>query len=67
MWCNDSLVKFKHAWSIPHEDMKVVGAIVGIFESFISHFGFEADICVKQFLELEITKTWKKSNFIEFT
>ena len=65
MWCKVSLVKFKHAASIPHEDMNVIGAIVGIFESFFSHLVFEAEICFKCFLELEIAKIWKKIKFFE--
>ena len=33
-WCKVSLVKFNHASSIPHEDMNVIGAIVGISHIF---------------------------------
>ena len=65
MWCKVSLVKFNHAWSIPHEDMNVIGAIVGIFQSFFSHSVFETEIWFKWFLELEIAKIWKKFKFFE--
>ena len=65
MWFKVSLVKFNHASSIPHEDMNVIGAIVGIFQSFFSQLVFQAEICFKHYLMLEIAKSWKKITFYE--